>query len=56
MEVEVKLHSLSDHFADANYSATEGDWQIRELAEEVRDAIREYQVSSDHGVVRLPAG
>ena len=56
MEVEVKLHSLSDHFADANYSATKGDRQIHELAEEVRDAIREYQVSSQHGVVCLSVG
>ena len=56
MAVEAKLHSLSDHFADANYAATERDRQISELAEEVRDAVREYQVSSDYGVVGLPAG
>jgi len=55
MEVEVKLHSLSEKFADANYMATEGERQMCELAEEVRDAVREYQVSSGHDVVGLPA-
>lgn len=54
MEVEVKLRLLSEHFADANYMATEGDRQMCELAEEIRDAIREYQVSSDRSVVGLP--
>ena len=43
MEIEVKLH----RFAGASYTGTEGDRRIYELAEEVRDAIREYQVSGD---------
>jgi len=50
MEVEVALHSLSDRFADADYTATERDQQLAyELAEDMRDAIREYQVSSGLG-------
>jgi len=52
MEVEVTLHSLSDRFADAKYAATNGDHQIvYELAEEIRDAIREYQVNGGLGSV-----
>lgn len=55
MEVEVALRSLSDRFVDANYMATEGNQQIVcELAEDIRDAIREYQVSSDLGVIGSP--
>jgi hypothetical protein len=52
MEIEVKLH----RFTDASYTGTERDRRIYELAEEVRDAIREYQVSGDSCEVTSPAG
>ena len=57
MEVEVALHSLSDRFADANYTETEEDLQIvYQLAEDVRGAICEYQVSNGPDAAGLLAG
>jgi len=47
MEVEVALHSLSNRLVDVNYEVTAGDRRIVDgLAEDIRDAAHEYQVSS----------
>lgn len=46
MKPEVKLCSLSAHFADASCTGTEGDQRIYGFVEEVWDAICEYQVSA----------
>ena len=52
MEVQSALGSLSDRFADVKYTVTEGDREmVYNLAEDIRNAIFEYQVSRYLGVV-----
>jgi hypothetical protein len=50
-KVEDKLCPLLDNSADVRRTVTED-----EVVEDIRDAIHEYQVSSDHRMVRLPTG
>ena len=57
MEVQSALRSLSDRFTDVKYTVTEEDREmVYDLAEDIRDAISEYQVSSYLGIVNSPAG
>lgn len=57
MEVQSALRSLSGRFTDVKYTATEEDREVvYDLAEDIRDAISEYQVSGYLGVVNSPAG
>ena len=57
MEVQSALRSLSDRFADVKCTVTEEDREmVYDLAEDIRDAISEYQVSSYLGIVNSPAG
>ena len=52
MEVQSALGSLSDRFADVKYTVTEEDREmVYNLAEDIRNAIFEYQVSRYLGVV-----
>jgi len=51
MEAEVALRSITNRLVDVNYEVTAGDRQIvDDLAEDIRDAVHEYQVSSDSRV------
>ena len=53
MEVQSALGSLSDRFADVKYTVTEEDREmVYNLAEDIRNAIFEYQVSPHLGVTR----
>ena len=56
MKLETKLRSLSARSAGESYTGTEGDLRIYGLVEEVRDAVREYQVSGDPCKAALPVG
>ena len=50
-KVEDKLRPLLDNSADVCRTVTED-----EVVEDIRDAIHEYQVSSDHRMGRSPMG
>jgi len=57
MKVQIVLRPLSDRFADVEYTVTEEDQEmVYDLAEDIREAIFEYQVSSNLGVVGSRTG
>ena len=56
MKLEAKLRSLPARLANESCTGTERDQRIDVLVEEIRDAVREYQVSGALARPPLPVG